>query len=941
MHKLLLSAIGFFSFLSVHAQEPVTIPFPHKDYEKWQILEKPTISNDGKWISYEQNPQKGDGKLVITQQGTISPTEIPRGRECQISPNSNFAVFKIKQPEDSVKKAKLAKLKPEKMPKDSLGIWVFAKNSSVKFSEVKSFRMPEEKSDWMVFLHEEREIKADTALKNDSTQKKSEPGEKKKGKGAEKKPGGSDMVIYNPATDFSLTISNVTDYTISKNGRLIGWIKDTMPQKTVFRRVECFDTELKKRYMLFEDTGTIKTIRTDQLGEQLAFIQSSDTAKNKRYSLLYCPCPGKEAVRIDDSLNPEMPDGWCVSEFTSLKFSDNGKRLFFDIAPDPLPEIKDTIPEDEQVKVDVWNWKDPLLQSQQLNQVKDEMKRNYLGIYDTGNRKFIRLATEDLPRVNTGKTGDNRHFLATSDIPYRPLKSWDKTYQDIYLIDSHSGDRKKVAEKQGSTVLMSPGGNYIVWYSLADSSWYAYTEKNDTKTRLTDNSLTRFYDEENDTPDIPGNYGLAGFTKGDSAVIIYDRHDLWLFDLKGKNQPKNLTRTLGNNGKNRYRYVKLDPEQEWIIPSEPILLKSFDENTKESGFYSLDMKTLSITALVSGEYTFSNPVKSKQSDKLIWTKSNFTTFPDLQTSDLNFRAVQKITSLDAQKEQYVWGRVKLISWKSFDGGRMNGLLYTPDNLDTTKKYPVIVYFYEKYSDDLNRFYHPSPSRSTVNFSVYTSNGYIVFVPDITYKTGFPGKSAYDDIISGTQEVCKLPWVDCDRIGIQGQSWGGYQVAWLVTQTDLFKAAMAGAPVSNMTSAYGGIRWESGMSRMFQYEKSQSRIGETLWENPLAYLENSPVFHADQVNTPLLIMHNDADGAVPWYQGIEYFSALRRLGKPSWMLVYNGEEHNLVKWNNRVDLSIRMMQFFDHYLKSSPAPVWMKEGVPAVKKGRMSGFEIPE
>lgn len=246
---------------------------------------------------------------------------------------------------------------------------------------------------------------------------------------------------------------------------------------------------------------------------------------------------------------------------------------------------------------------------------------------------------------------------------------------------------------------------------------------------------------------------------------------------------------------------------------------------------------------------------------------------------------------------------------------------------------MIVYFYEKYSNDLNTHYVPSPSRSTVNFTLYNSNGYIVFVPDINYRNGEPGRSAYDDILSGTMAMTKLPYVDADRMGIQGQSWGGYQVAYLVTQTGLFKAAMAGAPVSNMTSAYGGIRWESGNVRQFQYEHGQSRLGKTLWENRDVYIENSPVFYADRITTPLLIMSNDNDGAVPYYQGIELITALRRLGKPSWMLCYNGDEHNLTKRPNRQDLSIRMKQFFDHYLMDAPKPQWMKEGLPAIVKGK--------
>jgi dipeptidyl aminopeptidase/acylaminoacyl peptidase len=264
------------------------------------------------------------------------------------------------------------------------------------------------------------------------------------------------------------------------------------------------------------------------------------------------------------------------------------------------------------------------------------------------------------------------------------------------------------------------------------------------------------------------------------------------------------------------------------------------------------------------------------------------------------------------------------------------LLYKPENFDNNRKYPMIVYFYEKNSDNLNSHWIPSPSRSIINPALYCSNGYVVFIPDIKYELGHPGKSALNCISSGTDYIISLGFVDKNKIGIQGQSWGGYQVAYLVTQTDKYKCAMAGAAVSDMVSAYGGIRWESGMSRMFQYEEEQSRIGATLWEKPELYIENSPVFFADKVQTPLLMMNNDNDGAVPWYQGIEFFTALRRLNKPVWMLVYNGDAHNLEKWPNRIDLSIRMMQFFNHYLKDEPAPDWMINGVKAIDKDKKWG-----
>jgi dipeptidyl aminopeptidase/acylaminoacyl peptidase len=301
---------------------------------------------------------------------------------------------------------------------------------------------------------------------------------------------------------------------------------------------------------------------------------------------------------------------------------------------------------------------------------------------------------------------------------------------------------------------------------------------------------------------------------------------------------------------------------------------------------------------------------------------------------------ERISDANPQQENFIWPKVQMVEWTSFSGEKLKGLLYVPENLDPGKKYPMMVYFYERNAENIYRHQHPAPSRSTINKPLYTSNGYVVFVPDITYKEGYPGQSAYNAIVSGTQHVINtFPFIDEKRMALQGQSWGGYQIAYLITQTDLYAAAMAGAPVSNMTSAYGGIRWQTGLSRMFQYEQTQSRIGGTLWDKPLHYIENSPVFYAPKVNTPLLMMHNDNDGAVPWYQGIEYFVALRRLNKPVWMLSYNDEPHNLnaSSWANRVDLSKRMFQFFNHYLKGEAMPEWMEKGVPAIEKGENLGY----
>jgi dipeptidyl aminopeptidase/acylaminoacyl peptidase len=387
--------------------------------------------------------------------------------------------------------------------------------------------------------------------------------------------------------------------------------------------------------------------------------------------------------------------------------------------------------------------------------------------------------------------------------------------------------------------------------------------------------------------------------------------------------------------------MRTDRDARFINHGEQLVLSVFNRDTKYDGFAT---KKLGISGepviLNTGPYATLLSVKAQNADMYVFNKMTVQEAPNVFTTT-DFKNFTRLSSINPQQKEYNWITSELIKWKMFDGRMAEGVLFKPENFDPKKKYPVVFYFYEKNADDLYNYRFPAPSASTINIAWFVSNGYIVCDPNIYYKNGEPGESAYNSIGSAAKYLSKMPWIDSTKMAIQGQSWGGYQVAYLVTRTKMFAAAWAGAPVANMTSAYGGIRWSTGLNRQFQYERSQSRLGASLWQKPELYIRNSPLFKADKVVTPLAIVHNDADGSVPWYQGIEYFTALRRLGKKVWMLQYNGEDHNLVERRNRKDLSIRLGQYFDHFLKGAPAPKWMTEGVPAVSKGIEWGTEVPE
>ena len=487
---------------------------------------------------------------------------------------------------------------------------------------------------------------------------------------------------------------------------------------------------------------------------------------------------------------------------------------------------------------------------------------------------------------------------------------------------------------------ISPKGKFVYWIDIEDSSWHAYVVSDRKTVNLTAQINVQFTNELNDAPAPPYPYGIAGWTEDDAFILIYDRYDIWKIDPTGDSNPVNLTN--GRKERNVYRYIKLDKRDRFIKIKDPLLLHTYNEISRDEGYASIHIKKPnSIKPILEESYKLSRPTKALDADKLIYTRQSFELFPDLLLSDLSFKQSKQISQANPQQDEYAWGSGEIIKWTSLDGIEMEGMLFKPEGFDPDKKYPMIVNFYEKSSKNLHVHRFPKPERSTINYPLYVSNGYVIFNPDVHYRIGYPGESCYNSVIPGVTKLIDMNFIDKDHIGVQGHSWGGYQNAYLITKTDIFAAAKAGAPVPNMISAYGGIRWWTGLSRMFQYEHTQSRIGGTLWEYPVRFIENSPIFFIDKVNTPLLIMHNDADGHVPWYQGIELFVAMRRLGKPSWMLNYNGEPHWPLKRQNQIDFNIRMMQFFDHYLKEAPIPSWMHDGVPAVEKGINSGYELLE
>lgn len=929
---LVLLLLCQFVFAQKKAQPTIAKkPLSHEAYDSWKEVNFKAITNDGRYAAFTVNPQDGDGKVILHDIRSGVQDSVRRADGIVLTFDSRHAVFRIKPQQKLLKDLRRQKKKKEDLPKDTLGIYSFVDRKTQKIPDVQSFKVPEKAGGWVAFLKEppkEEKPKADAST----------PAKKTKKPKKNSADNGFTLVVKNLGDNSETTMGYVKDYSFARNGAGL-LFNSTGNDTTTTAGVYWFDTATRQTKALHQGKSKFryKGLAIADDGSQVAFLVDPDTTKAlvRHFQLFHWKNGDASAKQLDAEHAMALPMNWIISEHYTPSFSKNGSKLFFGSCPPPV--VQDTtLLTEEIVSVEVWGGKDDFIYPQQNKQIDNERRRSYLVAIDLASKKIQQIGTTTVPQVEIGDEGNADIFLGESNKPYRKYIVYDPPAPaDLYVFDLKSNTQQQIATAVKGSAQLSPKANYVVWYSLPDTAWFTHHVASGKQTRLSLGKIS-FAEETNDRPEYPGAYGIAGWTHNDESILIYDRYDIWSFDPQNRRAPLNLTKT-GRQEKMVYRYIHPDPEQRTIDPSAELLLSAFNETSKGSGYYRLSLKDNKMTRLLFGDARYQGTIKAKGANQFLFTRETFREFPDVWTADLNFAAPKKISDANPQMKNYYWGSIELVNWISLDNIPLQGMLCKPEGFDPKKKYPMIVNFYERESDELHAFVMPQPHRSTIPRSTYASDGYLVFIPDVVYRLGFPGESALNCILPGVTSLVAKGFVDEKNIGIQGHSWGGYQIAWMVTRTNMFKAAEAGAIVANMTSAYGGIRWDTGLSRMFQYEHTQSRIGGTLWEKPMHYIENSPLFFADKIQTPLLLLHNDADGAVPWYQGIEMYMALRRLEKPVWMLNYNGEPHWPLKRENRMDFQIRMKQFFDHYLKGAPMPSWMKEGVPATEKGIRKGY----
>lgn len=926
--SLVLLSLGI---LPAVQAETSTKPLTLTDIMHFESLEKPVISDKGQVIAVESAPDRGDSHVIVKNVLSQQSYQISGASDPLVNHDGRYVAVVVKP---SLLTRETSDAKAKKKLKSDMVLLDTQTGTQTRFERVKEFVFSDDGKHLAIGFEADEESKKDAEPK--TTEKLAEAGTQSpanidKPKVDKFDQGRRFTLLSLEDQTKRIDVEQVTGYVFDKASRRLALAVNDIANKQ--HQLQLVDLNTHKKTVAFDSPSQqIGALALAKKGRWLAFTQGKDSELpyGRSYQLSLVDL---QSGKI--STPPESPE-WKLNRYTSLSFSLDSERLFFGRVPEVSQQLSlqkiteendlfDTNIVTGQRGLKVWHGDDPRIKPNEIKQYEDEQKRTYLAVLHLGSNNVVQLGDKTVPDVRISQ--HKRFMLASSDLPYRKMATWAGFYQDYYLVDINTGSKVPFLTQQPSDAepTLSGNGKYVAYYQQGNV--YLYDIAQDRRTNLTKSLKVSFADEDHDYPSSAPGYGFGPWLKNDAGFLVYDKYDVWQFNTESK-AGFALTAGKGRTQKIQYRLEGLvdNPDEPTELAyNATVLLHGYSDKTKADGFYQATLGEAGVKTLMQGEYKLTVLGRSKDGDTIVFSKERFDLFPDLYTA--SYSAPQnavKQTDLDKQRQAFNWSQSELVHWTNGDGKPLDGVLIKPTNYQAGKRYPVLVYYYRFMTDRLHAFPQMNINHRP-NFAWYINNGYTVFLPDIRFEIGYPGASSVQALTSGVQKLIEIGIADPDAIGLQGHSWSGYQTAFAITQTKMFKAAVAGAPVSNMTSAYSGIRHGTGIARQFQYETGQSRIGASLFAAPQKYIENSPVFYADRIQTPLMIMFGDKDDAVPWEQGVEMYLAMRRAGKEVVFLQYEDEPHHLKKYPNKLDYSIRMMQYFDHYLKGKPAPEWLSKG----------------
>lgn len=716
--------------------------------------------------------------------------------------------------------------------------------------------------------------------------------------------------------------TNVVAYMISENGSKI-LLGKTNANSDIIETLE----------ILYTDTKDLRTIYSGNNITNLTFKKNSDqiafTDENEGITSIWRYSDQlKKSERITEI---ERKNG--QSDLYDLKFSKDGNHLFY-----CKTEKKNSFDSIRKSSLDIWNYKDSYLKSQyytDYGRISYSKEYTYSIELRTGITKQL-TENNELISLNTFNF-DTDQFLIIEDSYGNLDETSIETSKIKYSIcDTKTGLKKIFIPERNTPVYniqISPTLKYVVYYDPSERGYISYNILTQIKVNISQNiskTLVRYDMEDEVTPEIfPA--GIIGWTRNDQSIIINGSYDIWALDPTGHKKPENLTRGIGESGKIVFNAV--DRHKKVINTNQTIILTSFNTINKEFGFYMLNIgKRPLFKKLQTGNYCISNPMATyaplssddfiavPSTNKFLILMQSVDSYPNYYYSNdlIRFKAISNYQP----QRSYNWMTSELHNYTDKEGRKYSGILYKPENFDSSKKYPILFNYYEKQSNTLNLFLKVNPEVANFSIPIAVSNGYLVFLPDINSSIGLAGEGALCSIIAAVEHLSKYSWANISKMGIAGHSFGGFETNYIISQTTMFQAAVSGAGNSEVISMAYDIWGDGGMSKQAYYQLSAPKMGDALADNPDIYIKNSPLIFSRKISTPLLLVHNDADVAVPFRQSRQLFIALRSQHKPVWLLNYKGEGHLIGKEINQVDYSGKVFDFFDCYLKGKQEPRWM-------------------
>ncbi|HUS86174.1 MAG TPA: prolyl oligopeptidase family serine peptidase [Bacteroidales bacterium] len=894
--KILVSVLLFsIAVLTVAQKKNLAID----DYAKWQNLGSFTISDNGEWATWHLSLVEGDDTLYIKGLNNGINYKYELSTNPSFSSDSRWLSMQInyseKESEQMVENKKEIKNKTRLINLETGDIRIFKDIQSSIFSKDGSHLIMSGYPD-----------------KTSKTK---------------------DIYLFNLTKGTLKNIGNVKEFSVNKKGTKLAYIIEAEGMNG--NGVELFDLKNYSVSIIDNDTTAYSDLNWEKEGNGFAFLKAfTDTGFVDKNHVLFAVTDIYSTMNIkkyDPAEMPGIPEGMRIRETYTPVFSKDMSILYFGVYQWTVKENKkDENKEKEKLAgVDIWHWKDdPVQPSQQVTYDRVESNFTYMFAWNPSTNRIVRISDDEFkdPII----TGDGKNVLVRSDKAYKP--QFRLPHYDHYIINPYTGERTEIIKNFTGLEGSSPGGQFI--YYFKDEAWWVYNIGLKKHNNLTSNIDTDFWNIRDDSPkDVKPPFGFGGWLKDDEAFIVYDEYDAWKIYTNGTG-PEKLT--AGREKEIRCRVLRLDIEENFFDPSDFLYFTVTGDKSKWSGFGSISPKG-KYTELIYADKAISGLRKAKNSDKFLFREETYSDSPDVFVTDASFKKPIQISATNLQQNEYYWGKSDLIEYTNRDGKKMQGALYYPSNYETGKQYPMIVYIYEIRSTGVHRYISPSDA-SAYNTSNYTTGGFFIFQPDIVYKTNHPGESAVDCVVPAVEEVLKTGMIDKDKIGLMGHSWGAYQTSFIITQTDLFSAAVAGAPLIDMISMYNEIYWNSGNPNQNIFETSQGRLREPWWNLMDEYMANSPMFNAGRITTPLLVAFGDKDGAVDWHQGIEMYTTMRRMEKPYIMLVYEGENHGLRKKENMKDYCRKTREFFEHHLLGKDPEEWIVEGKSFMQKKKEENLD---